>query len=125
MPKGKPVYQLAKKLLLTLFFTLIIINGLNQYPVLASELNSGEMIFDNTCAGCHANGGNIVKGWKNLKLKTLIKNQLDSPGAIADLVRHGKNNMSAYQDKLTPTEIEAVANYVWEQANHNWQKPKA
>lgn len=118
------MYQLAKNFLLTLFFTLIIINGLNQYPLLASELNSGEMIFTNTCAGCHANGGNIIKGWKNLKLKTLMKNQLDSPGAIADLVRQGKNNMSAYQDKLTPQEIDAVAKYVWEQANNNWQKPK-
>jgi cytochrome c6 len=120
------VYQLAKNFLLTLLLMVIIIGGLHQYPVLASEVNvnSGEMIFTNTCAGCHANGGNIVKGWKNLKLKTLIKNQLDSPGAIADLVRHGKNNMSAYQDKLTPIEIEAVANYVWEQANHNWQKAK-
>lgn len=119
------MYQLAKNFLLTLFLIVIIIGGLNQYPVLASEMNSGEMIFNNTCTGCHANGGNIVKGWKNLKLKTLMKNQLDSPGAIANLVRHGKNNMSAYQDKLTPTEIEAVANYVWEQANNNWQKPKA
>lgn len=78
-------------------------------------------IFAANCAGCHANGGNIVRRGKNLKLKALEKNGVDNVDAIAQLVTNGKNNMSAYQDRLTTSEIQAVSAYVLEQAKTGWK----
>lgn len=78
-------------------------------------------VFELNCAGCHINGGNIVRRGKNLKLKTLQRNGVDSLEAIAELVTNGKGIMSAYGDRLTPEEIQAVSAYVLEQAEKNWK----
>ncbi|MGL6340496.1 MAG: c-type cytochrome, partial [Waterburya sp.] len=67
---------------------LIILSILIGSPVLADSTNdstSGAKIFEANCAGCHANGGNIVRRGKNLKLKALQKNKVDTQEAIADL----------------------------------------
>ena len=77
-------------------------------------------LFEAQCAGCHANGGNIIRRGKNLKLKTLEKNGFDGPEAIATIISEGKNNMSAYADKITPDEISALSDYVWQQAQAGW-----
>lgn len=92
-----------------------------HHSVFASDLDTGAKIFEVNCAGCHLHGGNIVRRGKNLKQKTLQKNKLDSVEAIASLVTHGKNNMPAYQDRLELAEIEAVANYVLQQAQAGWK----
>nr|WP_293103836.1 hypothetical protein [Okeania sp. SIO2F4] len=77
-------------------------------------------LFDIYCNGCYSNGGNIVRRGKNLKIETLERNKLDSVEAIAYLVQNGKNNMSAYEERLTETEIETVSGYVLEEAKNNW-----
>lgn len=87
----------------------------------ATELNGGAPIFEVHCAGCHVNGGNIVRRGKTLKLKALERNHVDSIEAIAQLVANGKGNMSAYRDRLSPAEIDAVSAYVWERAAQNWR----
>ena len=88
---------------------------------LPSDLPSGAKVFEVHCAGCHINGGNIVRRGKNLKLKTLQKNHMDSIAAIAEIVTNGKNNMSAYRDRLTDPQIQEVSAYVLEQAGQNWK----
>jgi cytochrome c6 len=88
---------------------------------LAADTINGEKIFSIQCAGCHVNGGNIVRRGKTLKLKALKRNQVDSLEAIASLVANGKGNMSAYKERLSPQEIEAVSAYVLEQAQKNWR----
>lgn len=92
-------------------------------PVKAEAINNsmGEEIFSINCAGCHPNGSNIIRRNKNLRLKTLQKNGYDSVDAIANMVSNGKNNMSAYKDRLTENEINQVAKYVFQQAENNWQ----
>jgi cytochrome c6 len=45
---------------------------------------------------------------------------MDSQDALATLVTNGKNNMSAYKDRLTAQEIQDVAAYVLEQAKQGW-----
>ncbi|MEA5534287.1 c-type cytochrome [Crocosphaera sp. XPORK-15E] len=109
----------------TLSILLFIILGflfitVNNSAVAVETINGAE-IFQIHCSGCHPNGSNIIRRGKNLRLKTLQRNKLDTLEAITDLVTYGKNNMSAYQEKLTPQEIEAVSHYVLEQANHNWK----
>lgn len=90
-------------------------------PVFAADLEQGAKIFEANCAGCHLHGGNIIRRGKNLKQKTLQKNKLDTPEAIAQLVTNGKNNMPAYRDRLSQVEIDAVANYVLQQAEAGWK----
>lgn len=89
--------------------------------VTATDLQQGAPVFELHCSGCHLNGGNIIRRGKNLKQKALEKNGYGSVEAIAQIVAQGKNNMSAYSDRLTADEIQAVATYVLEQAQHGWK----
>lgn len=91
-----------------------------QQPVLADTVD-GAKIFKANCAGCHINGGNIIRRGKNLKMRALKKYKMDSVEAIKNIVTYGKNNMSAYQERLSESEIEAVSIYVLKQAQNNWQ----
>ena len=95
-------------------------NFLLMAPVLAADLEQGAQVFSVHCVGCHVNGGNIVRRGKNLKLKTLERNGLDSVEAIAQLVTNGKGIMSAYGDRLTEAEIQNVSAYVLKQAEQGW-----
>jgi cytochrome c6 len=79
-------------------------------------------LFEVHCAGCHLKGGNIIRRNKTLKLKALQKNSVDSVEAIATLIANGKNNMSAYRDKLSAPQIDALAHYVLDQAQTGWAK---
>ncbi|MBE9004283.1 c-type cytochrome [Fortiea sp. LEGE XX443] len=99
-------------LLLTTTFTL---------PVSANDLANGSQIFSVHCAGCHINGGNIIRRGKNLKKQALKKYGMDSIEAITSIVTNGKSNMSAYKDRLTEKEIQDVAAYVLEQAAKDWR----
>ena len=90
-------------------------------PASAADLDNGAKIFQANCAGCHIKGGNIIRRGKNLKLKALRKNKVDTLDAIASLVTNGKNNMSAYGDRLTAQEIEDVSAYILERAATNWR----
>lgn len=89
-------------------------------PVWAAEPNS-EKLFEVQCAGCHVNGGNIVRRGKTLKLKALEKNGYSTTDAIANIITNGKGNMSAYKDRLSESEIQALAQYVLDRANQNWK----
>ena len=90
-------------------------------PALAADAPNGAKIFESQCAGCHINGGNIVRRGKNLKQKALKKYGMDSQEAIANIVTNGQGNMSAYKDRLTAEEIQAVSAYVLNQAEAGWQ----
>ncbi|MFB2768607.1 cytochrome c6 PetJ [Pelatocladus sp. BLCC-F211] len=102
-----------------LLFTLLIISF--SQPALAADTTNGAKIFDVHCTGCHINGSNIVRRGKNLKLKALKKYDMDSIEAISSLVANGKNNMSAYKDRLSEQEIQDVAAYVLQQAEKSWR----
>jgi cytochrome c6 len=99
---------------------LLFLLGWHQ-EVLAADLSNGSKIFEAHCAGCHANGGNIIRRGKNLQLKALIKYKMDSIATISNLVINGKGVMSAFGDRLTPEEIADVAEYVLERAANNWK----
>jgi cytochrome c6 len=90
-------------------------------PALAADTANGAKIFSVQCAGCHVNGGNIVRRGKTLKTRALKRNGMDSLEAIASLVANGKNNMSAFKDRLTEKQIEDVSTYVLEQAEKGWR----
>ncbi len=92
-----------------------------QLPfAMAAEVTNGSEIFQTNCAGCHANGGNIVRRGKNLKQRALHRNQVDNLSAVVSLVTYGKNNMPAYAERLSSQQIESVSAYVLEQAKLGW-----
>ena len=88
----------------------------------ATDINNGAKVFKANCAGCHINGGNIVRRGKNLKTKALHRHKVDTLEAVESLVTNGKGIMSAYGDKLTPEQIADVSAYVLQRAEENWKK---
>ncbi len=78
-------------------------------------------LFELHCAGCHPNGSNIIRRGKSLQPKALKRHGVDSVGAIATLITQGKGLMSAYGDRLTPEQIQTLADYVWQQSQSHWQ----
>jgi cytochrome c6 len=87
-----------------------------------TNLVNGAQVFQAHCEGCHINGGNIIRRGKTLKLSALNRNGMDSPEAIAAIVTNGKNNMSAFRDRLTDQQIQDVTAYVLDRANADWKK---
>ena len=100
--------------------TLTVLN-ITFIPQVAADTINGAKIFEVHCAGCHLNGGNIVRRDKNLKQKALKKYGMYSIDAIANIVTNGKNNMSAYKDRLSEQQILDVSVYVLEQAQKDWR----
>ncbi len=90
----------------------------------STDLANGSQVFQAHCEGCHINGGNIIRRGKTLKLNALKRNGMDSLEGIAQIVTHGKNNMSAFHDRLTEQQIQDVAAYVLDQAETGWKEPQ-
>lgn len=102
-------------------FLLLFILNTSALADTVTNLDNGAKVFKANCAGCHVNGGNIVRRGKNLKLRALHRHKADTQEAVVSLVTNGKGIMSAYGDKLTPEEIENVSAYVLQRAAENWK----
>ncbi|WP_414529149.1 cytochrome c6 PetJ [Nodularia chucula] len=110
---------MQKLLILLLVTVFLLINNFTS-PAIAADINQGAEIFSLQCAGCHINGGNIIRRGKNLKKPALEKYGMNTIEAITGIITNGKNNMSAYKDRLTPEQIQQVAAYVLQQAETGW-----
>lgn len=82
----------------------------------------GAELFDNHCAGCHVNGGNIIRRGKTLRQAALERNGIDGPARIAAIAAAGQGQMSGYAAVLGEGGAEAVADYVWQQAQLDWPR---
>ena len=89
-------------------------------PASALKENSGSKLFEMNCAGCHINGGNIIRRGKSLKLNTLKQNGIDNPEAIARIAREGIGIMSGYEKELGQGGDLQVAIWILEQAQKAW-----
>jgi len=85
-----------------------------------SDASPGALLFEQHCAGCHINGGNIIRRGKNLKLKTLEREQIATVDAIAAIAREGRGQMSGYADVLGSDGDQLVAEWVLMQAQNAW-----
>ena len=86
----------------------------------AFEEDLGKNLFKNNCAGCHTNGGNIIRRSKNLKMSSLKRNGIDNPEAIAKIARQGIGIMSGYEDELEDNGDQIEAEWVLKQAQKAW-----
>ena len=84
------------------------------------DASTGALLFEQHCAGCHINGGNIIRRGKNLKLKTLEREQIATVDAIAAIAREGRGQMSGYADVLGSEGDQLVAEWVLMQAQNAW-----
>ncbi|WP_341736294.1 c-type cytochrome [Microcoleus sp. CAWBG640] len=109
--------------LLILTLTLGLITIIPQIALADATANpaTAAEVFSANCAGCHSNGGNIIRRGKNLKQKALKKYKMDSIANIANLVTNGKNIMPSYKDRLSEQQIIDVSAYVLSQAESDWK----
>ena len=124
MAKSKRDIYLESSLFLIILIPIllnILVISSNPTPLLALNKNNlGQELFEVNCAGCHVNGGNIIRRNKTLKLKALKKNEIDTPEKIALIARKGIGIMSGYEDNLKEGEDIILANWVWENAQKAW-----
>ena len=106
----------------TFFFVSLFVIFSFSLPkeLVALETDSGKYLFKNHCAGCHFNGGNIIRRSKNLKISSLKHNGIDNPGAIAKIARQGIGIMDGYEEQLGDDGDQIVANWILEQAQKAW-----
>ncbi|MEG4424447.1 MULTISPECIES: c-type cytochrome [unclassified Microcoleus] len=108
-------------LILTLGFVDIATNSQMAIADTATNTATAAEVFSANCAGCHINGGNIIRRGKNLKQKALKKYGMDSIANISNLVTNGKGIMPAYKDRLSEQQIIDVSAYVLSQAETDWK----
>ena len=80
----------------------------------------GAALFEAHCVGCHLNGGNIIRRGKTLKLKALERNGIEGPLEIAMIATEGRGQMSGYGEVLGADGADAVAEWIWQQAQEGW-----
>ncbi|MEG5041617.1 MULTISPECIES: c-type cytochrome [unclassified Microcoleus] len=108
-------------LILTLAFVEIAANSQIALADTATNPATAAEVFSANCAGCHINGGNIIRRGKNLKQKALKKYGMDSIANISNLVTNGQGIMPAYKDRLSEQQIIDVSAYVLSQAETDWK----
>jgi len=84
------------------------------------DTSPGAVLFEQHCAGCHINGGNIIRRGKNLKLKTLERDDIATVEAIAAIAREGRGQMSGYAEVLGTDGDQLVAEWILLQAQNAW-----
>ena len=104
---------------LIILFLLFFLIALPK-DLIALDTGSGKTLFKNFCAGCHINGGNIIRRSKNLKLASLKKNGINDSESIAKIARQGIGIMDGYNEQLGENGDKIVANWIWEQSQKAW-----
>ncbi|WP_396094858.1 MULTISPECIES: c-type cytochrome [unclassified Cyanobium] len=84
--------------------------------------DTGGRLFEAHCIGCHAQGGNIIRRGKTLKLAALERNGAANPAVIATIAAAGIGQMGGYGEALGDGGADAVAAWVWQQAQAGWPR---
>ena len=99
----------------------------------ASADDASAELFNKTCAGCHAAGGNIVAAGATLFPQDLQRNGVNDVDTIYTLVYGGKNKMPGYGQncqprgqctfgaRLSDDEVRGLAEYILEQSKLEWK----
>lgn len=115
-----------KNVKLFVLITLILSFSLVNLSTVAGQTKKGANklgaeVFDRECTACHAGGDNTIESDKTLKLDALKKFGFNGPPDIHKRVEEGKGVMPVFKESLKPAEIDAVAEYVWAQAQKGWK----
>jgi len=85
-------------------------------------LQRGARLFDNDCAGCHVNGGNVIRRTKTLRRQDLLREGVKNAADVAQIAAEGKGQMSGYGKVLGDGGADAVGAWVWKQAEMGWPR---
>jgi cytochrome c6 len=108
-----------KNFLRSLLFSFFLLLSSSNF-INASDIETGETVFQANCTACHAGGKNQIIIEKTLEKEVLENNGMYSVKAIVMQVTNGKNAMPAFGGRLSDDEIESVANYVLAQSDKGW-----
>lgn len=109
-----------RKLLSILLLVITVLTYAFGRPALAADTASGAKVFSANCAACHMGGNNVIMANKTLKKEALEQFGMNSPEAITNQVKNGKNAMPAFGGRLSDEQIQDVAAYVLEQSQNGW-----
>jgi cytochrome c6 len=109
-----------RSVLLVLLAAMVLMGATPARADLAGP--DGGELFANHCEGCHVKGGNIIRRGKTLRLAALERNGIHDAQRIAAIAAVGLGQMSGYGAVLGDGGPEAVADYVWQQAQLDWPR---
>lgn len=79
----------------------------------AAADKTGEALFKEYCAMCHANGGNIINPKKTLSKAHLEENKVNSVDGIVGTVRNPGPGMAKYDEETIPdADAKLIAEYI-------------
>lgn len=79
----------------------------------ASAIKPGESKFNELCALCHPDGGNIINPKKTLHKKDLEANNIKTETDIIRIMRKPGPGMTAFDEKTIPDkEAKEIAKYI-------------
>jgi cytochrome c6 len=79
----------------------------------SSAPQKGQVLFEENCAVCHPQGGNIINPAKPLDRKTLAANGINSAADIVAIMRNPGPGMTRFGPEVIPQEkAEEIARYI-------------
>lgn len=103
-----------RKILLTVILSGVCLAGTAGYcDTKKGEKIDGKKEFEEHCAVCHPNGGNIVNSQKLLDRKSLKINEVKSAKDIIRKMRQPGPGMTSFDEKtISNKEAKAIADYI-------------
>jgi len=91
----------------------ILACSVNERTATAADKKTGEAEFNEYCAACHADGGNIIKADKTLSRQDREKYGVKSAKDIVRLMRKPGAGMTAFDKKtISDKKAKAIADYI-------------
>lgn len=86
------------------------------------DFTDGSTLFELYCAGCHPQGGNIIRRRKTLRLKSLARDGYNTSESLSNIVAVGLKNMPGFEEKLNSSQIKSISQFVLDESQRGWQK---
>lgn len=104
---------MRKMILLAVVFVFAWGIGITVSAQKASEKKTGEVKFNELCALCHPDGGNIINPKKTLHKKDREANNIRTESDIIKVMRKPGPGMTTFDEKTVPDkEAQEIAKYV-------------
>jgi len=102
-----------RKLFIVLTSAAVVLFVLHGHAAPASKATPGEQAFEQNCAVCHKDGGNIINPAKTLHKKDLEANGITKPSDVIAQMRNPGPGMTKFDQKTIPDKTaRAIADYV-------------
>lgn len=84
-----------------------------QPPAKPEQTKTGEALFEQHCAICHPDGGNVIKPEYTLHRKALAAHNINKPEDIVKVMRNPEQGMNRFDEATVPDKDSmAIAEYI-------------